>query len=90
VELASGVPFLSDADLEAALQEAGVSGDTATAIVDDNATARLAALRSALAVIALVAALALLFSGGIPTRQPGSPAAEAERAPPSSVASVRA
>jgi hypothetical protein len=90
VELASGVPFLSDADLEAALQEAGVSGDTATAIVDDNATARLAALRSALAVIALVAALALLFSGGIPTRQPGSPATEAERAPPSSVASVRA
>jgi len=77
VELSSGVPFLSDAAAESALKDAGVSGDTATAIVDDNATARLRALRSALAVIALVAVLALLLSGGVPTRQPG-----AERAPP--------
>jgi hypothetical protein len=54
-----------------------VAGDTATAIEDENAKARLKALRTSLAVIALVAAFALLFSGGIPTRQPG-----AERAPP--------
>jgi MFS family permease len=82
VELSSGVPFLSDKDLEAALDQAGVTGDTATAIVDENAKARLQALRTALAVIALVAAIALFFSGGIPTRQPGSPAAGDERAPP--------
>jgi MFS family permease len=82
VELSSGVPFLSDKDLEAALDQAGVTGDTATAIVDENAKARLQALRTALAVIALVAAIALFFSGGVPTRQPGSPAAGDERAPP--------
>jgi Na+/melibiose symporter-like transporter len=82
VELASGVPFLSDKDLESALEEAGVTGDTAVAVVDENAKARLQALRTALAVIALVAALALLFSSGIPTRQPGSRQSSEERAPP--------
>jgi MFS family permease len=82
VELASGVPFISDADLTEALTKAGVTGETATAITDENAKARLRALRSALAIVALVAALALLFSGGIPTRQPGAAAAEALRAPP--------
>jgi MFS family permease len=72
VELASGVPFASDADVESALEQAGVTGESAAAIVDENQTARLRALRSALAVIALVAAAALLFSGPVPTRQPGS------------------
>ncbi len=72
IELSSGVPFLSDADVESALEAAGVTGETATAIVAENQTARLRALRSALAVIAIVAAAALLFSGPIPTRQPGS------------------
>jgi MFS family permease len=82
VELSSGVPFLSDADAEAALEQAGVDDQTAAAIVDENAEARLGALRSALAIIALVAAAALFFSGPIPTRQPGSEAVGAERAPP--------
>ena len=76
VELAGGVPFLSDADLESALGEAGVTEEATAAIVDENATARLAALRAALAIIAIVAAIALFFSGGIPTRQPGAAAAE--------------
>ena len=82
VKLSSGVPFLSDADLGSALEKAGVKGDAATAIVDENAKVRLRALRVALAVIALVAAAALFFAGGIPTRQPGSDEAEAGRAPP--------
>jgi MFS family permease len=82
LELSGGVPFLSDADAEAALEEAGVSGESASAIVDENATARLSALRAALAVIALVAAAALFFTATIPTRQPGSQVAGAERAPP--------
>jgi MFS family permease len=85
-ELSSGVPFLSDKDLETALNDAGVRGDTATAIVDENSKARLKALRDALAVIALVAALALFFTGPIPTRQPGSeprpPPAEVSRPDP--------
>jgi MFS family permease len=81
-QLSSGVPFLSDDDLESALDEAGVTGQTASAIVDENATARLRALQTALAVIALVAVAALFFSGTIPTRQPGSDTADSERGPP--------
>jgi MFS family permease len=72
VELSSGVPFLSDKDTQAALEKAGVDDATATEIVDENAKARLKALRTSLAVIALVAAFALLLVGGIPTRQPGA------------------
>jgi MFS family permease len=82
VRLASGVPFLSDADLESALDDAGVETAAAAAIVDENSNARLAALRGALAVVALVAALALFFSGAVPTRQPGAATAPAGRAPP--------
>jgi MFS family permease len=81
-ELSSGVPFLSDADLESALDDAGVTGQTASAILDENATARLRALQTALPVIAIVAAAALFFSGTIPTRQPGSQALDTERGPP--------
>ena len=81
-ELSSGVPFLSDADAEAALEQAGIDDQTAAAVLDENAEARLSALRAALAVVALVAAAALFFTGAIPTRQPGSTPAGAERAPP--------
>jgi hypothetical protein len=83
VELSSGVPFVSDADARAALEKAGVSDSEADAIVADNETARLKALRAALAVIAIVAAVALAFAGGIPTRQPGSePSPASERGQP--------
>jgi hypothetical protein len=70
VELAAGIPFVSDADLEQALDDAGVPEPTATAIVDENAEARLDGLRVALAVLAIFALVALCFSYGIPTRQP--------------------
>ena len=79
-KLASGVPFLSDKDLEAALNDAGVTGDSAKAIVDENSKARLTGLRYALSIVALVAVLALFFTGPIPTRQPG--AAEVTARPP--------
>jgi MFS family permease len=72
VELASGVPFISDADAEEALDAAGVEPEVAAAVIEENEAARLRALRSALAVIALIAACALLFTGRIPTRQPGA------------------
>jgi predicted MFS family arabinose efflux permease len=84
VELSSGVPFLSDADAQAALERADVDSQTAAAIVDENASARLGALRAALTVIALVAAAALFFTAPIPTKQPTSGTAGAERAPPGS------
>jgi len=80
-ELSAGVPFLSDTDAEEELKAAGLSDSAAAAIIDENSAARLDALRAALAVIALVAAMALFFAGAIPTRQPGAKP-EGERAPP--------
>jgi MFS family permease len=73
VELASGIPFVSDADLEKALADAGVTGKTAQAVVDENANARIDGLRSALAVLALIALIALFFGRSIPNTQPGAP-----------------
>ena len=78
VELASGIPFVSDAQLETGLAEAGVDEAAATAIVEENTQARLDGLRSALTVLALLAAIAFFATGGLPTRQPGSPDPEAE------------
>jgi len=72
VKLAGGVPFISDADLTAALEGAGVSQDASTAIVDVNQQARLDGLRAALVALAAVALLALFFARRIPTVQPGS------------------
>jgi MFS family permease len=74
VSLASGVPFISDADLQTALKKAGVSQTTADAIVKENEDARIVGLRSALAVVALVTLTALLFTRRIPSRQPESAA----------------
>ena len=71
-QLASGVPFLSDKDLQAALNEAGVPKATADAVVQENSTARIAALRSSLSVIAIIALVALFFSLSIPERQPAA------------------
>jgi MFS family permease len=72
VELAAGVPFVSDADLRAALEEAAVPPKTADAIVEENATARLYGLRLSLSVLAVVALMALFFARRIPTKQPAS------------------
>jgi len=70
-ELASGVPFISDADLSTALGDAGVPADVSRAIVDENEEARIDGLREALAVLALMALAGLLLARSIPTRQPG-------------------
>jgi MFS family permease len=75
VELAGGLPFTSDADLKAALDKAGVPPEVASAALQVNKEARVVGLRSALAVLALIALLALFFTRAIPTRPPGrSPA----------------
>jgi EmrB/QacA subfamily drug resistance transporter len=71
VELQSGVPFVSDAQLESALEDAGVDATTTQAIVDENEQGRVDGLRSALALLAIIAVLALFFTKRIPTRQPG-------------------
>jgi MFS family permease len=75
IELAGGIPFVSDADLKTALDKAGVPPKTADAIVAENATARIDGLRSSLSVLAVIALIALPFSRRIPTRQPASTAA---------------
>ena len=75
VELANGIPFISDADLETALEEAGASPAVTQAVVDENEQARLDGLRSALALLALIAVVALFFTRRIPDRQPGAPVA---------------
>ncbi len=71
VQLSAGVPFVSDADLGSTLQKAGVPPETAQAIVDDNASARINGLRAALAVLAFFALLALALTRRLPTVQPG-------------------
>jgi EmrB/QacA subfamily drug resistance transporter len=70
VQLASGVPFMSDTDLEAALTNAGVASDVTAATLEVNAQARVDGLRSALVVLALVALVGVFFARRIPTRPP--------------------
>jgi MFS family permease len=78
VELAGGIPFLSDKDLQTQLDKAGVPAKTADAIVAENANARIDGLRSALSLLAIVALIALFATRRIPARQPtASPASEA-------------
>jgi Na+/melibiose symporter-like transporter len=72
VQLSSGVPFVSDADLNAALEKAGVPPDTAAVIVDHNAASRLNGLRASLGVLALIALMAVAFTRRLPVRQAGS------------------
>jgi len=71
VKLAGGVPFVSDADLETALEEAGVNRRTSDAALDAYREARIDGLRTSLAILALVAILALFYAQRIPTTQPG-------------------
>jgi MFS family permease len=69
-ELSGGVPFLSDEELETALDDARVPPRATDAIVEENETARLVGLRSALAVLALLALVGLFLTRRIPTTQP--------------------
>jgi MFS family permease len=73
VQLTSGVPFVSDKDLEAALDEAHVRPSVTDAIVDENADARIDGLRAALAVLALFSVLAFVAARRLPKVQPGDP-----------------
>jgi hypothetical protein len=77
VELVGGLPFVSDADLRSALDEAGVQQSVASAVIDENETARIAALRVSLAVLALLAGVAIFLTRLLPTRAVASTAGAA-------------
>ncbi|MDX6758249.1 MFS transporter [Streptomyces sp. F8] len=74
VQLASGAPFLSDAQLQTALDEAGVSPEVADAALAANEEARVDGLRAALSVLAFAALIALFFTQRIPKVQPSGTA----------------
>jgi MFS family permease len=74
-KLAAGIPFVSDKDLQAKLDEAGVPPEEAKAITDENAKARIDGLRSSLTVLALIALIAVFMTFRIPTEQPAADAA---------------
>jgi MFS family permease len=78
-ELAAGVPFMSEADVRAGLEEANVPQETADEIVKANEKAQIDGLRAAEAILAFLALVALPFTRGIPTLQPG---AQAKPRPP--------
>jgi MFS family permease len=75
-ELAGGVPFVSDEQLESGLSGAGVPQGTADAIVSENEQSRIDGLRVAISVLALFALLGVAFTGNLPVAQP-----EADPAP---------
>jgi len=83
VELASGIPFVSNADLGSALKEAGATPEVTRAVVEENEGARIAGLRSALALLAILGVIALFFTRRLPDRQPGGPVEAGASADPS-------
>jgi Na+/melibiose symporter-like transporter len=70
MQLAGGAAFISNADLEAALEDAGVDATTSEAILDENEQARVDGLRASLALLAIIAVIALFFTRRIPASQP--------------------
>jgi MFS family permease len=72
VELAGGVPFVSDADLEAALEKSDASSKASDDAINAYADARIKGLKSALAILAVLAITALFYAQRIPTSQPSA------------------
>lgn len=73
VQLASGVPFISDTQLQAALDNARVDQATTDAIMSVNHISRFDALRAALALTALLTIAALFLTGRLPDKAVGAP-----------------
>jgi EmrB/QacA subfamily drug resistance transporter len=68
VQLEGGVPFVSDSELEKALQATDLTPTAREAVVAENASARLIGLRSALWMVALLIVIGLFFTGMLPRR----------------------
>ncbi len=74
VNLAAGVPFISQADLESQMAAAGASPELTAEVVAQNEASQIEGLRAALAILAIMGVIALFFTGPIPKHQPGSAA----------------
>ena len=70
--LAAGVPFISQQDVEEQMAAAGAPADLTNEVVDQYNSSQIDGLRAALAVLAFIGVIALFFSGRIPKQQPGS------------------
>ena len=68
VELAAGIPFISDADLEKAMEESGAPEEATQIAIDANEQARVDGLDAALGILALLATVALFFTRSIPIK----------------------
>ena len=66
VQRTGGVPFLSDIALQDTLTQAGVDPAVTQAALDINEQARVDGLRSALAVLALIALVGLFVARRVP------------------------
>ena len=71
-QLSGGVPFISDADLNKALDEANVPEEQSAAALTAYEDARINGLESALAILAIAAVIALFLAQSIPREQPGA------------------
>jgi hypothetical protein len=70
VTLAAGAPFISDSQLRSSMEEAGASEATTDAVMSDNREARIEGLDTALGALALLAVIALFFTGRLPETSP--------------------
>jgi hypothetical protein len=66
------VPFVSDADLEAALNKANANSKQTEAALNTYRDARIDGLRSALAILAVLVLVALFYAQRIPSTPTGS------------------
>ena len=77
-QLAEGVPFVSDTELEAGLAAAGVDPALSEEILAENRQARIAGLDAAITFLALMAVISLFFTGYVPRVQAGQPPPDEE------------
>ena len=75
VAVGDGVDFISIDQAAEALEGTTLDAATATAVVEDYASAQLQALRAGLLVAAIIALLSLLFTGRLPSGRPQPPPA---------------
>jgi EmrB/QacA subfamily drug resistance transporter len=75
--LAAGAPFISNADVEAILEEQDVPADVQDDILAQNEESQIEGLRTSLSILAVMGVIALFFTGRIPKKQPGSEPASA-------------